>query len=112
MKIRYGNTVEDLVVFNPYHTAHSPALRLQRVGITIAALVLPAAVLVPVVGGIVSAAREEGDPIGLAAAAVVLLAVIAIGAVVSAICVWAARRLFARLMDWQVRRLMKEGENK
>jgi hypothetical protein len=111
MKIRYDNTIEDMIAFNRYHIAHSPALWSQRAVYAFVAWGLPA-VLVPVLLLTVAAAALEGIAIERSVAIVVIFALVAVGSLV--IVLWARRirRRISGTIDGQVRRLYGEGENK
>src|SRR5437588_2608321 len=111
MKIRYENTLEDIVAFNRYHFAHSPALQTQRVAVAVVAWALPVALVVPVLLAWFSAPRQ-GDNIGLAIEVVLLAVLLGFVGLLAFFWAWIVRRVFAWSIDWQTRRLLKEGANK
>jgi hypothetical protein len=110
MKIRYDNTIEDMVVFNRYHVAHSPALRFQRAVHAFVAWGMPA-VLVPVLLLMVAAAALEGIVIERSVAIVVIFTLVAVGGLAIVSWVRHIRRRIAETIDRQVRRLHREGKN-
>jgi hypothetical protein len=107
MKIRFDNTVEDIVALNRYLYAHSPAFRLQRVALAILVCALPAALVVPVLLASFEA-EGVGDFVDLAVRVIILV----IGFLIAIPWAWIVRRLFAWSINWQVHRLFREGENR
>jgi hypothetical protein len=94
MRIRYENSIEDLVAFNRYHCNHSPTVRRAR----LLAMCFWMAV-----------ALGAGAAVALIAKEPVVGAAGVIGAVVGLLLTPGA---FRRQTDRAVRRLLKEGANK
>ena len=96
MLVKYHNTVDDLVAFNRYHYAHSPAVKRTK----FTSMILVSALLI--VGALTIPSNEELSRSVIVAGAVVL----------AALCSVILNHTFAVSMDRQVRRLCKEGTNK
>jgi hypothetical protein len=94
MKIRYENSLADLVAFNRYHCEHSPTVRRTRGRVT---WVLPFCILIFVV------------PLSLMERAPGLLAA---GATFATLYALIAPEFFRRSIDRQARKLYSEGVNK
>jgi hypothetical protein len=98
VKIRYENTLEDLVAFNRYHADHSPDVRRARVRF----LAVVLALMLPV--GIAGVIAVE-EPI-------LKLVVVALGVVGAALAVVTAPGQFRRSLEREVRHMYREGANK
>jgi hypothetical protein len=94
VRIRYENTIEDLVAFNRHHYDHSPAVRRgQRLLMwSLAVLSLEIAVAV---------AFAANEP-----------AALALGVVAAIVCVFLVPSMVRRQVDRQARKLYGEGANK
>ena len=96
MIVRYLNTLEDLVAFNRYHCAHSPAVRKTKLTwmIWVSALLIAGSLFIP-------PTAEFSRP------NIVATAIVSAG-LFSVVFIYR----FPAVMDRQVLRLYQEGENK
>jgi hypothetical protein len=94
VRLRYENTIEDLVAFNRYHFEHSPSVRRIKLGLMFA---LPAVILAAVAA--VAIVVDEWMFLAAGVPFAVLAAVLVPGT-------------YRREVDRQVRRLYGEGANK
>lgn len=94
MKIRYENSLEDLVAFNRYHCDHSPTLRQMK---WLLIWAFPLCILLVAV------------PLTLLAGA---LEMSAAAAAIAALYALVMPGVFRRSVDWQTRKLYSEGANK
>jgi hypothetical protein len=107
MKIRYDNTLDDMVAFNRFHVAHSPALRSQRTVQAILAWLIPSVATTPWIFA-VSQWVDFDDVAGVS------IFYFVIGLAITAIVLWARhiRRRIGTSIDRCARRMYREGANK
>jgi hypothetical protein len=111
MKTRYEQTLQDLIAFNRFHFAHSPALRFQRAANALAAWSVPIALLILFLPSIAQLAREK-DREEFTIMFIALSILAGIAALISVAWVWLIRRVNAWSFDRRIGRMLREGANK
>lgn len=94
MKIRFENTIDDIIAFNHYHCEHSPLVRRVRARVRLNIALVS-------IGVAVVAAYATGN-----------YSILAGGAAAAAWFAWTVKFWFQRSMDRQARKLLTEGVNK
>jgi hypothetical protein len=111
MKVRYNNSLDDMVAFNQYHFAHSPAFRHTRAAYAVTSWVFP--VVVVTVGlNLGIAAAVDGVEFEVAVTLIGGALIFGLCGLLFKLWPWQYRGRLARAVDRSVRRQYRGGANK